>query len=601
VSEPTQEARRDRRFAALALMVISALFSGMVIGVLVAVRMAEGPVAPDLAAFEQRKEALSADPTDEALLAELRARDMRLREDYWAHRRLYAGGAGLLLVGVALVVVCGRWYASLDPKKPAPSDPVARTSPKRILRLRRAAVTASAVVAVVLVAGAAFMAVRGGPELPPQDAPAPAGPPPEPVADAAAADEERYEDNWPVFRGPSGIGLVEAGDWPQSWDVVSGEGIVWTASVPMPGKSSPVIWGGRIFLSGADEERREVFCYSRASGDLLWRMVIPPHPSAVDADPPEVFDDTGFAAPTPATDGRHVYALFATADLVALDFAGDIVWHEYLGEPDSMYGIATSPTLYDGNVIVQFDQGARAEDGLSRLLAFDGQTGREAWSTERPVANSWSSPAVALCDDRDLLITCAKPFVIAYDPANGTELWRAKALSGDVAPSPVCVDGVVYVTNEYAVTMAIRTGGEGDVTESHVLWENDLVKNSDAVSPVCDGDYLFQTHSSGIAACQDAKTGAIIWEKEWESPDGMFESFWASPLLAGSLVYLQALDGRMYIFELGDEYREVATGLLEERIYATPAFADGHIYIRGEDNLYCIGPDAAADGGGAAE
>ncbi len=593
MSDPATDTRRDRRFAALTLMVIGALFSGVVLGVLVAVRVAEGPVPPDRTAFDEEREGLTADPTNEALLAELRGQDVRLREGYWANRRFHAWGAVLLAVGVGLLIVCGRWYASLDPKKPMPSDPVARSSPQLWLGMRRAALIASVAGAVVLVAAAVVMGLRGGAGVPgeglalPERAPGdrrPAGP-------ATLPGEDQYADNWPSFRGPTGMGIVPAGDWPQTWDASTGELIAWKSPVPMPGKSSPVIWGGRIFLTGADEANREVLCYARTTGELLWRTPVPAQPASADADPPDVFDETGYAAPTPATDGERVYALFANADLAAVDFEGQVVWSTNLGEPENVYGIATSLVTYGGRLIVQFDQGSD-DDGLSALIAFDGRTGREAWRTDRPVANSWTSPVIVRDGDADLLITASMPYVIAYDPQSGEELWRVKALSGDVAPSPVYADGVVYVTNEYAVAMAIRTGGQGDVTESHVVWENDRATLAEGVSPVCDGRFFYQIHSSGIATCHDAATGVALWEKEFESPEGQFETFWASPTLVGGLVYQQELDGRMYIFELAGDYREVSTGLLDEKVYATPAFGDGRIYVRSEGSLYCIGASA---------
>ena len=578
--------QRDRRFLAVALILVAALFCGIVAGLMLAGRLVEGQAPPDLSQLEAMRDKLESGAAGSEQVEVVRAEDARLRAVYFSGRRRMAWGGGLLLVGAAALVVCTRWYGALDPRPPRPSDPVERANPESWLGTRRRReIGFAAGTAAVLVAAVALV-VWGGAELPagPSEtvgaAPAETEPVPPEVPTVRPPTAEEIAANWPRLRGPGGMGVVAEGNWPREWDAESGLGIVWQSDVPMPGKSSPIIWGDRIFLSGADENNREIMCFRRSDGELLWRTPIPT------ALPPgeevSVFQETGYAAPTPATDGLQVYALFATADLAAVDFEGHLVWSKNLGVPENAYGMASSPILYEGKLLVQFDR-AEADDGMSALLAIDPATGETIWRTDRPVRQSWSTPLVINAPDGPELITCAAPWVIAYDPELGTELWRASGLMGDVAPCPVYDGKAVYVTTEYAAAMAIRPGGMGDVSETELVWKNEDAQLADAVSPVCDGRYFLQVHSVGTITCHDAETGEAVWEHD------LGETIWASPTLVGDLVYLPLLNGRMLIFPLADRFEEAASGSLPGEVYATPAFLDGRLYFRTTERLYCVG------------
>ncbi len=292
-------------------------------------------------------------------------------------------------------------------------------------------------------------------------------------------------------------------------------------------------------------------------------------------------EETGYAAPSPATDGKRVYVMYASADIAAVDFDGKVVWARNLGLPDNFYGMATSLLIHDERVLVQFDRGSSAEDNLSVLMALDVLTGRVIWSTGRPVDNGWSTPVLAHTETRVELLTSGDPWVIAYDPNTGAEFWRATGLSGDVAPSPVYANGLVFVTNEYAKTMAIRAGGSGDVTDTHVVWTSDEGL-SDAASPIANGELLLQANSSGQITCFEASTGEVLWSQILQS------EFWASPILVGDMVYLCGHDGKTYIFKLGREYSLIGTPDIGEPIFASPAFLDGQVFIRGMQHLFCI-------------
>ena len=229
-------------------------------------------------------------------------------------------------------------------------------------------------------------------------------------------------------------------------------------------------------------------------------------------------------------------------------------------------------------MVVQFDQGTAPEDGKSALICLDGATGKQVWKTARPVGNSWSSPVVV----GGRIYTAGNPWVIAYDAASGAEVWKAKLLDGDVAVTPLWRDGVLYVANDRAVAAAIRTDGSGDVTETHVLWKNNEALLPDMCSPVFDGKRLLLTHGGGTVTCLDPATGKELWTHD------LGGQVLASPILVGRTVYLPDHEGVTHLFTLGEKFEEVGTCPLGEQVSASPVVADGKLYLRGKDNLYCI-------------
>jgi outer membrane protein assembly factor BamB len=386
--------------------------------------------------------------------------------------------------------------------------------------------------------------------------------------------------NWASFRGPNGAGISAYTNVPSRWDGKTSKGILWKTKIPLPGNNSPVVWGDRIFLSGADPNNRQVFCFDTSTGGLLWKGDVLGLPKS-NEEPLEMSEETGFAAPTVATDGRRVYAIFPTGDVGCFDFKGKKVWEKNLGRPDNSYGYASSLAMYQNLVLIQYDQGG-VEDNKSELIALDGFSGRIAWQTKRPVGNSWSSPIVVSIGEHFQVITCADPWVIAYNPADGAELWRAKCLSGDIAPSPIYANGLVFVIQPYSKLVAIKTDGKGDVTKTHIAWVSEE-GGPDICSPVSNGKLIFLLATEGLLECYNVSDGKKVWEQDLK------EHFLASPSLVGNKLYLLSEKGVMYIAEAGSEYKQLAKCDLGEKCYASPAFTDGRIYIRGIKNLYCIG------------
>jgi len=405
---------------------------------------------------------------------------------------------------------------------------------------------------------------------------------------------EAFPAEWPRFRGPSGSGVTHHPGIPTSWDGASGRNILWKTPVPLPGNNSPIVWEDRVFLTGATAEKREVYCFDVDSGQLLWQRPVPATPEG-SGEAPEVMEETGYAAPTTATDGSRVFAIFANGDLVAFDFQGQQLWIRGLGIPDNAYGHASSLAVHGDRLLVQFDQGTR-DDDLSKLLAVDVGTGKTVWEAARKVPNSWTTPIVISVGGADQIITAADPWVIAYEPGSGREIWRAKCLSQDVGPSPVFADGIVYVGNEYSVLSAIRADGRGDVTRSHVLWEGEDGL-PDTASPLATSQYVFLLASYGVLTCYDAKTGEMLWDHEFEDV-----TFTSSPSMVGDLLYVfgeieeEGASGqwvkrcRAWVLRpTGEGAEEVGGGGLPEGCVTSPAFRPGRLFIRGHRHLFCIG------------
>ncbi len=403
------------------------------------------------------------------------------------------------------------------------------------------------------------------------------------VATALAADlpsPGEYAANWPRFRGPDGGGVYTKGEVPLSCDIKTGANVAWTAVVTSTGFSSPVVWGNRVFLSGGDESKREVLCFDATTGRLLWQRAVPKTAGSPD-EKPEVPDQCGMAAATGATDGRRVYVMFANGDLAAFNFDGSVAWAKHLGVPKNPYGHASSLLTWQDRVIVQFDQG-EADDKLSKLFAFDGATGKVVWEKPRAVGASWATPIAFDAAGESQLIALAVPWVISYSAKDGAELWRADCLDGEVTPSPIYAGGTLLIVSPTHKLQAIRPDGHGDATKTHLGWvgEDGI---PDVTSPVSDGELVFVTDAGGILTCYDAKTG----KKQWEHDPG--DACSASPSIAGNRLYLITKKGTLVVIEVARQFKELARSSLGEEVFASPAFAQNKIFIRGVQHLICLG------------
>jgi len=515
-----------------------------------------------------REEAIKENFSDAALVEEIRGYELSLRREYYYRQAFARWGGWLLLSGVVAFLAAVKY--AVDCRKEAPR-PAGGAAPEDAPWTASAARWAVGAVALALV-GATVAAIVHFVAAPPAEeltGAAATYPPPEEVAR-----------QWPRFRGPGGVATSTYANIPTKWNGKSGEGILWKTPVPLPGRNSPVVWGDAIFLTGATETKREVYCFDARSGRLRWKRPVET-PEGKAAPAPKVEEAAGYAAPTAVADGRRVAAIFANGDVAAFDFEGNPLWARSLGVPKNIYGHAASLAMYRNMVLVPYDQG-RPEDRKSRLVALDAATGKTLWEALRPVSNSWTSPIVIDAGGKAQVVTAAEPWVIAYNPLTGAEIWRAKCLSGDVAPSPVFADGVVYVVNTGADLVAIRPDGKGDVTKSHILWRSPD-NLPEACSPLAGGGLVWTVLTYGRLTCYDACDGRIVYEHDWEAV------FWSSPSLVGDSVYLTSKKGVTFIVSAGREFKELGRSELGEKVYASPAFLDGRIYVRGEKHLFAIG------------
>jgi len=403
------------------------------------------------------------------------------------------------------------------------------------------------------------------------------------VAYEQAPSCEDMQQNWPRFRGADGSGvpvLSTHTNFPLTWDIQSGAGVLWKVPVRAKGYSSPIVWNDRVFLSGDRKNKGTVLCFNAISGDLLWERTLdtPVPPGSQDWEAPE---SAGMAAATMATDGQRAYAIFANGDVAAFDFQGNRVWARQLGLPDNDYGHTTSLALWKTRLIVQMDQGS-ADENKSRLTAIDGATGETIWERHRPVDASWASPIVIDAAGRPQILTLSTPWAIAYDPRDGSELWRVGGINGEVTPSPIFAGGLIFVISPYEALYAITPDGRGDVTDTHVAWFTDEWIR-DICSPVSNGDLLFNLMTSGLLTCFNVKDGTKQWEHDFDT------EIQASPAIVGKRLYLFEHTGKVIVLELGRQFKALAQSDLGEPVYASPAFVEGRIYIRTAKSLFCLG------------
>lgn len=569
-SEPSvayQTARTTARVAGAFTVVFLVLLVGNFIGSAVI-----GPLRENrLAAMKEQLR--GGDATDEQL-ARIRQLDLEIRRNrIW--RLDFAQKSAYALLGGVIVFLIAAKLASVLSRRPPRPAPILDVSAEQ-MREARSARWAVVAALTVLGGGAALLVMSGAPlAFVKAEETGPA---------YASMEDKRVQ--WHRFRGPDGAGVSVFTNIPTEWDGKTGKGILWKTPIPLPGNNSPIVWNDRVFLSGATEERQEIYCYDANSGRLLWTGEVPISPAAA-RERIEPMEDTGRSASTMATDGKRVYAIFVTGDIVAFDFNGRRLWYKSLGVPENAYGYASSLETYQDRVIVQYDQGHGDEDA-SRLYALDGASGRVVWEVKRDVPNSWTSPVVVEIEGRLQLITLTDPWALSNDPAGGAEIWRAECLGGDVAPSPIYAGGLVLAIEPYSHVVAIKPTGQGNVTETHIAWTMDE-GGPDICCPVADDEYAYLLESHGLLMCCRLADGEKVYEHD------LRDNFTASPSLAAGRLYILNMDGVMTIAEAGPEYKELSRNELGEKCHASPAFADGRIYIRGTENLYCIGGSAAGE------
>ena len=506
-------------------------------------------------------------PSDETLAGQIRTLDAKLRRDELRCQEF--GQTGAVYFIVSLLVSAAAFAIARLMLRPSPTVPTGAVcsglSVQRAMQVR----TATTIICAVIAAVALYMTLRHTASS-------------KPANSAASMDwSQQLEGQWPSFRGPWGNGVAAQKDIPSEWNEKENKNMLWKSAVPLASKSSPIVWGDKIFLSGAIKDEQKIFCYSTKDGNLLWTGQIKPA-GTEGRTPPDIMEETGFASNTPVTNGRYVCAIYATGDIGCFDVDGKVQWQKALGIPESTYGYAASLAVFNDFVIVQFDQGS--EEGKSELIAINLSDGNTAWRTKRPTPNTWTSPTVVKIESGYRILASGSPWVMAYEPLTGRELWKASCLGSDIAPTQIMAAGLVLAIQPYDKIYAIRMDNSGgDVTETAIAWQTqgDM---PDICSPVSDGKLVWTLTSNGTLSCFDLADGKEVYK---QSLEGEFD---ASPSVVGDkLLYILGRNGQMIIAQTGREFKEIMRCAVEEDCFASPAFGEGRIYLRSTKSLYCIG------------
>jgi len=563
---------------AKSIALVAAVFSLIVCVLLIAdfVKVQQMDPLNDPHLLELRKQLADSTGDNEALVQQVRTFDFYARRAFFSSQEQRRTGGWLLLGGAIICFIALKFSKLWKPKLPTLGKPELLDHWELNSLFRQL----MAGTGIVLVAVSLFLAFTVQSDLEvvmskevsqasslPQQSRQDGG---DTVATTPQASNlfDQFTSNWPSLRGSGNMGVAHSSELPPDWDVESGEGVLWKVEVPVHGYNSPIVWNDRVFLTGADEEGQEVFCFDANTGEELWTQTI-----ETDAELPEVSEDTGLAASTMATDGQRAFAIFASGELAALDFDGSIVWQKQLGVPDNPYGMGSS-LLSDGErLFVQYDHNEN-----QKVMAFDGATGQLVWEKAR-MHISWSSPSLIEVEGRFQLILNDEEHVTSYDPVTGKQLWQIACLGGEVAPSPA-FNGkdILFVGNEYAQASAIKlTGGAAEL-----LWEYDDYL-PEIASPVASEKFAFIPTTVGDLVCLDILTGETYWEQEFD------EGFSSSPIIVGDRLYIADIEGVFHIISVSAEFEKIATVEMGEPVYSTPAFVNNRIYIRTDYDLYCIG------------
>ena len=402
-------------------------------------------------------------------------------------------------------------------------------------------------------------------------------------------------ENWPGWRGPSGDGISAGKGIPTKWS--SKENIAWRIAVRGEGHSSPIVWGDKVFLTSSltEKNKRILLCIDRLSGQTVWQRDV------VQSPPETVHRLNSRASGTPATDGKQVYVTFMRAEgdeviapnvgserlitpgkiiVAAYDLDGNEKWKTNVGDFVSAHGFNTCPVLFEDLLILNGDH-----DGDAYLVALDRQSGRQRWRTRREnKTRSYVTPIIREIDGITQMILSGSLCIASYDPRNGKRHWIVDGPTEQFVASMVYDGKYVFATGGYPErhTLAIRPGGKGNVTDTHIAWRT--TRGAAYVpSPIISGRYLLMVADSGIASCFEARTGKRHWMERL--PGGHSPS----PVSADGLVYFVSDRGVTTIIRPSETFAVIAKNELGEPVSASPAISQGQIFLRTHQHLYCIG------------
>lgn len=391
-------------------------------------------------------------------------------------------------------------------------------------------------------------------------------------------------EDWREFRGPTGQGHYDGKGLPIEWDTK--KNVSWKTPIPGKGWSSPIVLDGRVYLTSAvpvtdsKDLSLSALCLDAAKGTILWQKEVFLQDGAK---APKIHSKNSHASPSPITDGKFIYVHFGHQGTACLDLTGKIVWTSTEHRYSPVHGNGGTPILVDDRLVYSADGGS-----TQFVIALDKNTGKTAWKTPRKSTGgrkfAFSTPLLINVNNRPQVVSPGAGGVMAYDPTDGTEIWRVSYDQGySVIPRPVFGHGMVFLASGYdsPIIHAIRVDGRGDVTKSHVAWT--LTKGAPHTpSLLLLGDELYAVSDRGLASCVDAKTGKVHWQER------VAEAYSASPFHSDGKIYFQSEDGQTTVVRAGTKFEVLASSKLGERTFASYAVADGAIYLRTETQLYRI-------------
>lgn len=395
-------------------------------------------------------------------------------------------------------------------------------------------------------------------------------------------------ENWPMWRGPRGDGTSLDKGFPAKWDIANNTNIAWKSEIPGNGHSSPIVWNDRVFLTTCLEESdpkkpqaRVLICIDRADGKIRWQKTV------LSSSKEQIHKLNSFASSTPATDGTHVFVTFFDAPKVvvaAYDFDGNEVWRKSPGEFQSQHGFCSPPILHKNLVIVNCDQDAFGKKKPAYVVAFDRATGEEKWRIDRPNRiRSYCPPLIAEAGGKTQMVMTGCLTVASYDPDTGKQHWIINGPTEQFVASMIYHKGLFFLTAGFPTyhVMGIKPDGEGNITKTHVAWHEE--KGGGYVpSPVAAGDNIFLVHDDGRASCRDALTGKLHWLERL----GKHHS--ASPVTAEGKIYYADDDGMTFVVNGSSKFEIAEKNNIGETIFASPAFSNGQIFLRGSKHLFCL-------------
>jgi outer membrane protein assembly factor BamB len=390
--------------------------------------------------------------------------------------------------------------------------------------------------------------------------------------------------DWRQFRGPGGQGASNDRGLPLTWN--DQQNVLWKTELPGCGASSPIALGDRLYVTcysgyGSETEssgtmadlKLHVVCLSD-SGKIIWNQVVAPKLPET-----EQVRDHGYAAPTPVTDGQHLYVFFGKTGVLKFDLNGKQLWQTSVGDKLHGWGCGTSPVLFQNLVIVN------ASVESNSLVAINKDDGQEVWRVGG-MDSSWNTPhLVEVGDGKTELVVSIEGKILAFDPSTGKQLWSCNGIPDYVCPSVVSHQGVVYVIGgRTSQAIAVKTGGRGDVTETHVLWKAKAGAN--VVSPVVhDGHLYWVSDRNTIAYCVRLQDGQVMYAERFPAQP------YASAVVGDGKIYVVTRASGTYVLAAKPEFELLAHNKLDDRstFNASPIIADSKLILRSNKYLYCIG------------